>query len=76
MELSQPADRSDDFDIKKKETKRAESEVGGVSSLLRKPWEDIIRERVKSKTRIISKVTNYRYCSFKRIKFFHEKMNC
>ena len=28
------------------------------SSLVHKPWEDIIKERLKAKTKIISKVSN------------------
>lgn len=41
---------------KKEELKGNENKGGGHLPLVRKPWEDIIRDRVKSKTRLISKV--------------------
>ena len=66
MELSQP---TEDCDIlsKKKVLKEKEREGNGGNlasrllgrPLLRKPWEEIVRDRVKAKTRIISKVGRY-----------------
>ena len=63
VELSQPTEDSGSLSVKK-ELKGMEKwgDGGSLTSRLlghpqlRKPWEEIVRERVKSKTRLISKV--------------------
>lgn len=59
MELSKPTEESS-FNVKKGDRAGHVTDRGG-RSLLRKPWEEIIRERVKAKTRLISKVTVFSY---------------